>query len=70
MGKFDIKEELRKIPNFSGYYITLGGDVWSYKGKTPKKLKYYLNNEYPCIGLYNQGKRYTKSVSKLVRKVF
>lgn len=73
---------MKEIKDFSGYFITEDGRVFSYIKKspnggiidytrTPKELKPNYNNKGYCrINLYNNGKMIKKSIHRLVAETY
>ena len=62
----------KQIPGFSKYSVTDKGDVYSYLGTKPRKLKPLTNNcGYHQVNLYDdKGARKAKLVSRLVLETF
>ena len=53
-----------KIKGFPGYEVTKDGDVYAKDGK--KMHPYDKGNGYKQVKLFKNGKKYPKSVHKLV----
>src|SRR5260370_24888695 len=62
---------LRQIPGFPGYAINELSEVYSYKGRDPKKLKQPpATGGYPRVSLRKSGKTHVMRVHKLMALVF
>lgn len=67
-----------QIKDFSDYYVTDAGDIYSRRSTkyknikgTIKKLSPHKNKEgYLCVLLYNKDKRYLKTIHRLVATTF
>lgn len=64
-----IPEEAKQHPEFTNYYVTKFGRVWSYKRRKFLRL-FLLNNGYRYVSLYKNGKDYRKGIHHLVLEVF
>jgi len=63
--------DLRQIPGFPGYAINELAEVYSYKGRDPKKLKQPpATGGYPRVSLRKSGKTHVMRVHKLMALVF
>ena len=68
-----IREELKEIPGFSGYFISNTGNVYSKKSGEIKKLSPYVDTKgcYLMIRIIdNNGKRRGKLIHRLVAEAF
>lgn len=64
-----------KILNFPGYYITTDGKIYSYNGRWNKhihKMKTTIHKKtgYEYITLCKNGKKYLKTVHRLMAEIF
>lgn len=59
------------IQNFPGYTITDSGDVWSYRGKTPRSLAKIKDKDgYLTVGLSDADGQHMLKIHRLVAKHF
>ena len=59
----------KEIEGFPGYWVNSYGRVWSDKSK--KWLVPWLNNKgYLIVGLWRDGKRFTKKLHRLIAEAF
>lgn len=58
------------IKGFEGYQITDDGRVWSKKSNKWMKPQLNKQNKYLCVGLCKNGKRYLKTIHRLVAEAF
>lgn len=59
------------IQNFPGYTITDSGDVWSYRGKTPRSLAKVKDKDgYLTVGLSDADGQHMLKIHRLVAKHF
>lgn len=72
------RDDLREIPGFSHYVITVDGQVWSVKphgrstrlAKTPRRIKTKIWKGYEVLALSQDGITYYFSVGKLLLMAF
>ena len=60
-------KEMKEIPGHPNYKITTDGEVWSFKGRKPRKLKPApTRGDYLAVVLSTNGKRKTYHIHKLM----
>lgn len=64
------KIEIIQVSDFSDYFVSKKGDVYSCKNQRFKKLKNRFTNGYICVSLCKDGKVYSKYVHRLVLETF
>lgn len=62
---------MKIVKDFPDYKISEAGDVWSFKGCTPKKLKPRIDSHgYVVVNLYRDKKPFTVKVHRLVASAY
>ena len=60
--------DLREIPGFPNYMVTMDGRIWSKTGKWKKPS--VTQDGYLRVWLWNNGKQYPRRVHRLVLETF